>query len=115
MGCDYYIQTELVIEYIDRNGRISCIFTNRELSKKYISREKPGNMFEDDLNIYINKYKSKLEEKLKENTYNKILFDNNEWIKRSYKKKYNDLLVKTFSDISKILKIYKKVTAWEKF
>lgn len=36
MGCDYYIQTELVIEFIDKDGKICTIYTNRELQKGYI-------------------------------------------------------------------------------
>jgi len=36
MGCDYYIQNELVIEYHDKSGRINTIYTNRSVEKGYV-------------------------------------------------------------------------------
>ena len=36
MGCDYYIKTELIIEYLDIIGKISLISTNHSLEKGYV-------------------------------------------------------------------------------
>ena len=36
MGCDYYTQSELVIEYIDMNGARSITKTNRTIEKRYV-------------------------------------------------------------------------------
>ena len=113
MGCDYYVKTELVIEYIDIIGRISFIFTNQDTSKGYIFNYKDHDS-DDDQETSYNKYKVELERKIKENTYNKILFENDEWIKESYRKKYEEQLKCEFKEIHKFKKIYKKVTAWER-
>ena len=36
MGCDYYIQTDLVIVYYDNNNALSSTKTNKFLEKGYI-------------------------------------------------------------------------------
>jgi hypothetical protein len=113
MGCDYYIQIELVIEYVDVVGRISLIRTNRSFKKGYIYQS-PYYDSDDDQETSYKKYKTEIERKIKENTYNKILFDNNVWIKESYRKNYEEQLKREFKEIYKFKKIYKKVTAWER-
>jgi hypothetical protein len=113
MGCDYYIQTELVIEYVDIIGRISLIRTNRDINKGYIFNYKDYDS-DDDQETSYKKYKAEIERKIKENTYDKILFVNDIWIKESYKKKYEEQLKREFKEIYKFIKIYKKVCAWEK-
>jgi hypothetical protein len=113
MGCDYYINTELVIEYIDIIGRISFIRTNRDISKGYIYNHSDYDS-DDDQETAHKKYKAAIDRKIKENTYNKILFENDTWIKESYQKKYEEQLKGEFKEIHKFKKIYKKVTAWER-
>lgn len=113
MGCDYYIQTELVIEYIDTTGKISYIWTNRDLTKGYIFNYLDKDS-DDDHETCYKKYQAEIERKIKENTYNKILFENDVWIKESYRKKYEEQLKREFKEIRKFKKIYKKNTAWER-
>jgi hypothetical protein len=113
MGCDYYIQTELVIEYIDIVGRISSIRTNRSLDRGYIYQSHDYDS-DDDQETCYKKYKAEIAKKIAENTYNKILFENDEWVKESYKKKYEEKLKREFKEIHKFKKIYKKATAWER-
>ena len=113
MGCDYYIQTEIVIEYVDIIGRISLIRTNRSLDKGYI-HQYPDYDSDDDQETLYKKYKVAITKKIEEYTYNKILFENDTWIKESYRKKYEQQLKSEFREIYKFKKIYKKVTAWER-
>jgi hypothetical protein len=113
MGCDYYIQTELVIEYKDNTGRINTIYTNRKLEKGYIYFYENQDSDDDDETDH-EKYKAELERLIKNNTYNKILFENGKWVKESYKGKYETYLRKTFKDIHEFLKVYKKNKAWER-
>jgi hypothetical protein len=113
MGCDYYIQTELVIEYVDIVGRISLIRTNCSLDKGYIYQS-PDYDSDDDQETCYKKYQAEIERKIKENTYDKILFENDAWINESYRKKYEEQLKREFKEIRKFKKIYKKITAWER-
>ncbi len=113
MGCDYYIQTELVIEYVDIVGRISIIRTNYNIQKGYI-HQSPDYDSDDDQETCYKKYKAEITKRIKENTYNKILFDNENWIKETYRKNYEEILKREFKEIHKLKKIYKKITAWER-
>jgi hypothetical protein len=113
MGCDYYIQNELVIEYIDIIGRPSSIRTNRDTIKGYIFSYTDYDS-DDDKETSYKKYKSEIEKKIKENTYIKTLFENDTWIKESYRKNYEEQLKREFKEIHKFKNIYKKVSAWER-
>jgi hypothetical protein len=113
MGCDYYIQSEIVIEYIDKMGRKSVIHTNLERNNKYIYNYNDYDS-DDDQETADKKYLAEIERQIKQNTYDKVLFDNNDWIKESYKKKYDEQLKREFKEIFIIKKIYKKVTAWKR-
>lgn len=113
MGCDYYIQTELIIEYNDKAGRINTIYTNRKLERCYVFHYQNKDS-DDDLDTMDKKHRAEIERRIKNNTYNKILYQNGEWVKESYKRKYEDYLFKTYKDIVKFIKIYKKYSAWER-
>lgn len=111
MGCDYYIQNELVIEYEDKNGKINTIFTDRTIKSGYIFIQDKDS---DDTETQYKKFNAELERTIKANKYNKMLFENGEWVKESYKTKYEGYLMKTYRDIIKIIKVYKKKSAWER-
>ena len=113
MGCDYYIQTELVIEYNSTDGRINTLYTNRTLKKGYVFNYKDEDS-DDDEETAHKKYSAEIERIIKENTFNKILFENEQWIKESYRTKYEPYLMKTYKEIIKFIKVYKKTTAWER-
>jgi hypothetical protein len=113
MGCDYYVQTELVIEYLNKMGRLSYIYTDRVIDKGYIYNP-PDYDSDDDLETMNKKYHAEIKRRIEENTYNKILFENDIWIKESYKTKYNERLMREFKEIYNIKKIYKKTTAWKR-
>jgi hypothetical protein len=112
MRCDYYIQTEIVFEYLAKNCKIYTIYTNRTIKKGFVFNyhEEDSN---DDLVTKNNKFQAELERKIKENTYDKILFKNGKWIDKSYKKKYENSLNETCRDFSQLLRVYKKITAIE--
>jgi hypothetical protein len=109
MGCDYYIQTDLVIEYLDKMGRLSLIYTNRSIKRGYLFKE-----LDNDTETSYKKYKAEIQIIIKNNTYNKILFDNANWVKETYKKNYKADIKRQFREIDNIQKIYKKTTAWER-
>jgi len=113
MRCDYYIQKEVVFEYQAKNSKIYTIYTGRTLQKGFIFNypDKDLNDNPDTANI---KYKEELQRKIKENTYDKILFKNGKWIEKLYKKKYENTLNETCKDILQLIKVYKKISAHER-
>lgn len=113
MGYDYYIQKELVFEYQAKTGKICTIYTDRTIQKGFIFNY-PDEDSDDDLVTENKKYQAELQRKIKENTYDKILFKNGKWVEESYKKKYENSLNETCKDILQLLKVYKKITAWER-
>lgn len=52
--------------------------------------------------------------RIEQNTNNKMLFENEVWIKELYKKKYEDYILKKFNQIHKIKKVYKRTFAWQR-
>jgi hypothetical protein len=97
----YFVRTELVIKYYSKAGKINTICTNIKM-KKYVH-----DCFQKNIDI-INE---ELNEKIQKKTYKKILYDNDKWVKKSYKQKYKYHILKTFIDIDKFIQIYKKSTA----
>ncbi len=113
MGCDYYTQSELVIEYIDDKGAISKTRTNRNVEKGYIFYV-PEEDSDDDQETQHKKFMDELQRKIMKNTHKKILYENEEWVKSSYEKKYVKDLKMICPRMVKLLKIYKDYTAWER-
>lgn len=113
MGCDYYIQTDLVILYYDDKGSLSTTTTNRMLEKGYIFSIKDDDS-EDDEETRYNKLKADLQRRIEKNTYKQIVFENNKWVKESYEKKYSKELNILCPMMVKLCKIYKDVNAWER-
>ena len=64
-----------------------------------------------DMETKNNKFYAELERMIDENTYDKILFENDNWVKETYKKRYQDYLFKTFNQIYKLKKVYKSCYA----
>lgn len=111
MVCDYYVQSELVIEYIDRHSRTCKTRTNRILVEYYINHV-PEYDTDDDEETQNKKYKKEIENLIVKNTCRKILYETECWIKKSYEKKYYKHLPGLCPGIVKILTIYKDYTAW---
>lgn len=114
MGCDYYKQSELVIEYIDTNGISSIIRTNRILQRGYICIERIDNYdSDDDITTQHNKYKEEIQRIIHSNTYIKILYESEKWITSSYETRYSQELTELCPRMTKLVKVYRKNTAWE--
>jgi hypothetical protein len=113
MRCDYYIQKELVIEYQAKTGKIHTIYTDRIIQKGFIFNY-PDEDSDDDIFTSNKKFQAELKRKIKENTYNKILFKNGKWIEETYKKKYEKSINETCKDILHLIKVYKKIIALER-
>ena len=69
MGCDYYIKTELIIEYLDKNGRFSTIYTDVFINKGYIFQISDYDS-DDDWETADKKYNEEIQRRIEENTYN---------------------------------------------
>jgi len=115
MTCDYYIQTDLVCEYMDASGKHHTLYTNRKMLKGYIQYDVASEDDDDELDqpTATNRYLVLLTEKLNKNTYNKMFYDNDNWQKSRYKKKYEKYLTKVVPINSSIIKIFKKVKSYE--
>ena len=97
MGCDYYIQTDLVIIYYDNKGALSSITTNRQIEKRYIIYIQNEDS-DDDQETQHKKWREELNRCIEQN---------------SYEKKYSNELKKMSPRINKLVKIYKDYTAWK--
>ncbi len=104
MSCDYFKQSQIVIEYYGTNGELMKVYTQRVVTNKYIR-------YPEDIDA-IN-LKEEMCKIIRKYNYNKILFQKNSWEKRSYKKKYEVHLLNLHLQPQSIIKIYKSYTAWE--
>ena len=111
MVCDYYIQTELVIEFSEMNGALSKTTTNRMINRGYIINI-PDNDSDDDYDTQDKKYKKELEKKISENTYQKMLYENDRWVKSSYEKRYLRDITILCPTMIKLIRVYKDISAF---
>ena len=95
---DYVVESYLVIEYLDEKNRNSMLTTNCERKYYYLD-----NSSEENKDILLKR-------KLEETTRKKMMFENNEWVKGSYKKCYKKIW---YININKLLKVYKVYKAFE--
>lgn len=113
MGCDYYIQSELVIVYIDSNNKTCKTITNRSFKKIYLTNISGFDSDNDEKSQQI-KYNQELQTAIDKNNYKKTIYENNEWVKKSYKKRYLRDLRCLCPGIIKIINIYKNYLAWKR-
>jgi len=113
MSYDYYIQSDLVIIYKDSNNRSCKTITNRNLKKVYFTNI-PGFDSDDDEESQKIKYNEALETFIKTNNYKKYIYQKEEWIKKSYKKRYLKDLRILCPGIVKIIDIYKIYSTLER-
>jgi hypothetical protein len=95
---DYIVESYLVIEYVDDKNRNSMLTTNCERKYYYLD-----NSSEENKDILLKR-------KLEETTRKKMMFENNQWVKCSYKKCYKKIW---YININKLLKVYKVYKAFE--
>lgn len=113
MGCDYYVQTDLVIMYYDNLGALSKTRTNIILEKGYLSSI-PDEDSDDDEETQIKKWEEELERRIKNNTHKKMLYNDDKWVKDSYEKKYSKELSILCQKMVKLVKVYKDYYAWKR-
>jgi hypothetical protein len=109
MPCDYYIEKSTVVEYLRETGDISILIYNTHRYKGYLLSYSIDVEDRKDEN-----YKKLLNRALKKHTYIKILYDKEGWTKDKYQENYRIKLEKKKMDPSRVVKIYKDYTAWER-
>ena len=113
MSCEYYTQSALVINYYNDKGELITITTNITMGKGYIVSIYDEDS-DDDLQTEEQKWREQINKVIKNNTYHKILFENDTWIKKAYENKYLPELKTKCPNLVTLIKIYKDYTAWEK-
>ena len=113
MACDYYVKSDLVIVCYDNQGVLSTTITNRIIKKCYIFSVADEDLDDDEESKY-KKWKEELKRRLEKYTYKKMLYEDEKWIKESYKKKYSKELNILCPRIIKLVKVYKDYYAWER-
>jgi hypothetical protein len=113
MPCDYYIEKSCVVEYRSEDNFVSKIILNTNRDKGYILCPSDEDS-DDDKEEADEKYYKSLYKMIKKKTYIKFIFSHGEWIKPSYKEKYQSKLDKKNIDMSNIVSIYKDSVAWSK-
>jgi hypothetical protein len=101
MGCDYLIETSIIIEYYTKNGEICKIITNTKRKKGFI-----------DKHYKNNKYLKKLTKQMENKCYIKTIYENKKWTKENYQEKYESTLRRWFPKIDTFIKIYKDSISW---
>jgi hypothetical protein len=74
----------------------------------------PDEDSDDDEETQYQKFKEELTRRINKNTYKKILYENDVWVKSSYEKKYVKELKIICPRMVKLVKVYKDYTAWER-
>jgi hypothetical protein len=113
MVCDYVVESYLVIEYVDEQKRICKVTTNCKRECCYLD-ELPEHKLLDGENIKIESRNIYLNQKIQEKTRKKILFENDNWVKNSYKKRYKKGCYSNYIKSYKLIKIYKDFKAIER-
>lgn len=108
MGCDYYVQTELIIKFKDDSGVVNTMIKNQTIDKRYVYLHQ-GEDSDDETDAV--RFADALEDAIEKNTYKKNLFENGNWIKQGYKNKFFDELPDG-CDEKDIVIIYKNIVAW---
>ena len=122
MGSCYYIQTELVVEYIDKNYALSKTRTNRKLKKCYLRcfPHEVSVAVSVDVSVDVSetqqkKYHEELQKIIDIKTCKKIIHENEQWVKTSYENRYLRLLQFICPRMIRLVKIYKEYTVLKQF
>ena len=109
----YYVQTELVVEYMDIHNTYCIMYTNRDICKKFIENYEICHP-NDDINTQRNKINIAINKKIDKYTFNKIFYDH-KWLKESYQQTYENYLKNSFKEINidKLIRVYNKVSAFK--
>lgn len=105
MGCDYLIETSLVIEFYSIKGEICKIVTNTKRKKGFLYKY-------NEKSEKSEKYVKKLEKKMGKKCYIKTIYENKTWSRDNYQEKYETKLRSWFPRIDTFIKIYKDSISW---
>ena len=101
---DYVVESYLVVEYIDDKNRNSMLTTNCERKYCHLDNSSEENKENKEIKNIL------LKRKIEKTTRKKMMYENNEWVKGSYKKSYKKIW---YININKLLKVYKVYKAFE--
>lgn len=107
---EYYVQTDLVVEYIDKNNEHCLMYTNREIRKKFIENYKISDP-NHDIDTHQKKINIAINKKIDKYTFNKMFYDR-KWLKKSYQQTYENYLKITFKEIDKLIRVYNRVSSF---
>ncbi len=113
MGCDYYTKSELIIEFIDEKGAMCKTRTNICQERNWI-HSVPDADSDEDQETQSKKYYEELERCIQRNTYKKVLYENETWVKESYEKRYLKELKMICPRMVRLIRMYKDYTAWKR-
>ena len=112
MGCDYYTESQLVIEYVDVNGIVHMkVLHVSDIEPHYIFSY--GYVSDDDEDTNHDRFNEALQKAISEHTYIKMLYDNEEWKELSYETAYAGW-TNSIVGMGKMLKLYYNRDAWER-
>ncbi len=106
MVYDFFIQSELVIEYIEVSGAHSKTFTDRQI-KPYKIASVPDEDSDDDIDTYREKYENEVQRQMQQHQKVKILFNNDQWKKPSYGKRYGSYISSICPRLEQIVNVKK--------
>ena len=81
------------------------------MKQKYISI--PDEDSGEDLETQQNRYNREVDKYVKTNTYDKMLYVNNSWVKETYKKRYFKQISNICPTMYRIHAVYKSHLAWK--
>ena len=114
MNCYYYTNKTLVIEYLSVGKKICKITTYNKTNKQVLDID-PENDSTDDYDTQYYKNQRHLENTMRENTYVKILYNDDCWINNHYQNAYEKRITRDFVEIFKIYKVYENSIAADKY
>ena len=102
---------------LNKNIHIDTIIIsilNVQRCKKIYLTNIPGFDSDDDEESQQIKYNQELQTAINKNNYKKTIYENDNWVKKSYKKRYLRDLRCLCPGIIKIINIYKNYLAWKR-
>ena len=97
MGCDYYIITYIIIEYLDNHGNKHEAYITYSRQPGYFSFY--GDSDDEDYDAKYDKY---IDDVLKVTKQPITIFENNQYTSEFLKNKYRHLIIEKLNDINKM-------------
>ena len=103
MGCDYYVQKSIHIEYIDtETGELHEKIIRNPASKEYLYLP-DYEILDNTYEMVFKKFDIELKRRILKCTYIEKLYEHGQWISETYKNQYNHIL--TNNDTLQIIQI----------